>query len=102
MIEDRQPFDESDPFDAIAHATKSEIADAFLKALKHANTVHSDNQLRCEALITGLLVGACGCAASLTDVEKHGEIRAALIAMIPDCFDQAREIAGLEPLGPNQ
>ncbi|WP_166162973.1 hypothetical protein [Chelativorans oligotrophicus] len=98
----REPFNAEDPFDKIAQATKTAVALAFSDAFDNAQGVEIEAQLRNEALVTGLIVGACGCAMAMADEEAHGDLRAALIAMIPGCFDQARDIAGLPPLGVQQ
>lgn len=96
---DRVTFDPADPFDAIAQATKTAVAASFVKAFDDAQSVKINSQKRVEALMAGLIVGACGCAMALVDPAYHGELRSMLIAAIPGCFDDAREMHGLPPLG---
>jgi len=102
MAETRKRFDAENPFDKIAQETKTAVAVAFADAFEKAFAIEIDPQLRSEALLTGIVVGACGCAMAMANEDAHGDLRAALIAMIPGCFDQARDIAGLPPLGAPQ
>ncbi len=95
----RKKFDENDPFDAIAQMTKSIVAGAFGEALARAPKISSDEGIQYEALVVGLLVGACGSAMAMTKPEMHGELRAALLAHLPEAFDQAREVVDLPRLG---
>lgn len=99
---DRKRFNESEPFDAVADATRRELADAFLRAFGNANRIHMADSQRMEALIIGMMTATCGCAASLFNENGHGEIRAYLVAVLPHCFDQALSIAGATPLGEAQ
>lgn len=101
MIEQRT-FDENNPFDAIAQMTKSAVTEAFLQSHRKARTISTDRATQIEALLSGLLVAACGCAMAMAQEDRHGELRAMLIAGIPDAFDSARDIAGLPPLGATQ
>lgn len=98
-MKSRKPFDKNDPFDAIAQMTKSAIASAFSEAMAKAPAISRDPEIQYEALVIGLMVGAYGCAISMTAPGGHGELRAALLATLPDTFDQARDIVGLPPLG---
>ncbi|UCI23719.1 hypothetical protein [Mesorhizobium sp. B2-8-5] len=96
-MSNRKPFDRNDPFDAIAQMTKTVIATAFGEAMARAPTISRDPEIQYEALVIGLMVGAYGCALAMT--APDGELRAALLAHLPDAFDQARDIVGLPPLG---
>ncbi|RUW69837.1 hypothetical protein [Mesorhizobium sp. M2A.F.Ca.ET.067.02.1.1] len=98
-MSNRKKFDANDPFDAIAQMTKTAIATAFGEVMAKAPAISSDPEIQYEALAIGLLVGACGCAIAMTAPGGHGELRAALLAHLPDAFDQARDIVDLPPLG---
>lgn len=100
MSEAKQPFNENDPFDAIADDARKHVGDAALATVTTPLYQTTDPHTSANALCSGLMVGVLGGLQSITSPEGHAELRAALIENFDFYFDTAREINGLPPMPP--
>lgn len=98
---DREPFDPEVAFDALADATRKEVADAALRIMASPEYRRIAERKECAtATIAGVFTGACGIAMAQfkADEADHRELLAVLAAILPVAFDQALSIQGLPPL----
>lgn len=97
---DRRPFDPQNPYDALADLARVQIAYYGSEVMSAPQYVRmaADPNGQFEALLIGLLTGVAGIAMSNIRPEAHAEVRSALLALIPDAVDNARDIFELPPL----
>lgn len=99
MIE-RPPFDPNEPFDALADRLRKSIADIAcgMMTWPEYRALQREPGTQLEAILLGALTASCGITMAHTCQESHAELRAAFVAAVPACFDQARSIMELPPL----
>lgn len=99
---DRAPFNPDDPFNAIANLAKTEFSFAGIRLTERPEykAAEQDGRLVAGAVLAGALTAVCGVVMShfQEDDDTHAEIRAMMIAYMPQAIDQARSILGLLPL----
>lgn len=101
-MSDRAPFNPADPFDAIANLAKTELAYAGVRLTERPEykAASAGGANLAAAVLAGSLTAVCGIVMSHFDEadDTHAEIRALMIAYVPQAIDQARSILGLPPL----
>lgn len=95
-------FNPSDAGDKLAEVTRIRMAKAMIDAARTPSyrNLSDDPQTRVASVLAGALTAVCGAAIAQMhrDDDAHAEIRAWLIAYLPQAFDQARGIMELPPL----
>ena len=88
-MEDRLPFDPTDPFDVMCEQFRTQVVDLVLEAGKV--TIYRDlgPQKQLECFLSGVLVGAIG--VMFASIERQG--REQMMAYIESCLPIARQIA---------
>ncbi len=106
MMADREHFAPSDPFDAIANFAKTELSYAGIRLTERPEyqAAQAAGVQLAAAVMAGALTAVCGIVMShfSDDDRTHEEIRALMIAYLPQAMDQARSIMGLPPLEETQ
>ncbi|MCV0379029.1 hypothetical protein [Nitratireductor sp.] len=97
---DRQNSGSYEPYHALADHARVRMAylGSELMQDRRYSALSTDQNSQFEALMIGLLSGVAGIAIAHIKPEGHGEVRAALLALIPFAMNNAREIMDLPPL----
>ncbi len=99
---ERSAFDPADPLDTLADLARTELAYAGIRLTERPEykAASAGGANLAAAMLAGSLTAVAGIVLSHFDEadDAHAEIRAAMIAYLPQAVDQARGILGLPPL----
>ena len=95
------PFDGTDPKELLADEARKQIATVAGNLMEKVGTFPQAERMQAGLyLIVGMLTATCGVSVAgfPQDDDTHAQMRAWLLATLPQAFDQARGIYGLPPL----